>query len=90
LSRYAYFGPSLEVYCPLPALPHFHTSGKESPWNAGDLSLIPGLEDPLEKGTATLRETPWTACRATVHGVTEESDMTEHACIKMTIEPEME
>ena len=26
---------------------------KESAYNAGDLSLIPGLEDPLEKGMAT-------------------------------------
>ena len=47
--------------------------------------MIPGLEDPLEKETATLQEIPWTACQATVHGVTEESDMTEQACIKMTI-----
>ena len=82
---YAYFGPNLELYCPLPTLPHFHTSGKESARNAGDLSLIPGLEDPLEKEPATLWENPWIACWATVHGVTEESDMTEHACIKMTI-----
>ena len=27
--------------------------GKESVCNARDLGLIPGLEDPLEKGTAT-------------------------------------
>ena len=27
--------------------------GKESACNAGDLGLIPGLEDPLEKGKAT-------------------------------------
>ena len=26
---------------------------EESACNVGDLSLIPGLEDPLEKGTAT-------------------------------------
>ena len=26
---------------------------KESAYNAGDLSLIPGSEDPLEKGMAT-------------------------------------
>ena len=29
------------------------SAGKESTWNAGDLSAISGLEDPLEKGTAT-------------------------------------
>ena len=29
------------------------SDGKESACNAGDLGLIPGLEDPLEKGTAT-------------------------------------
>ena len=28
-------------------------SGKESPFNAGDLGLIPGWEDPLEKDMAT-------------------------------------
>ena len=76
--------PTLKYTFPLPTLPHFHTRGKESPCNAGDSSLIPGLEDPLEKETATLREIPWTACQATVHGVTEESDMIEHACIKIT------
>ena len=27
--------------------------GKESTCNVGDLGLIPGLEDPLEKGMAT-------------------------------------
>ena len=39
--------------------------GKESACNAGDLGLIPGLEDPLEKGTAThssilVWRIPWT------------------------------
>ena len=29
------------------------SAGKESTRNAGDLGLIPGLEDPLEKGKAT-------------------------------------
>ena len=29
------------------------SAGKESVCNAGDLVLIPGWEDPLEKGTAT-------------------------------------
>ena len=29
------------------------SDGKESASNLGDLGLIPGLEDPLEKGTAT-------------------------------------
>ena len=35
------------VYC------HCGSAGKESAWNAGDLGLIPGLGDPLEKGKAT-------------------------------------
>ena len=29
------------------------SAGKESACNAGDLGLIPGLDDPLEKGKAT-------------------------------------
>ena len=29
------------------------SAGKESTCNAGDLGLIPGWEDPLEKGMAT-------------------------------------
>ena len=29
------------------------SDGRESACNAGDLGLIPGWEDPLEKGTAT-------------------------------------
>ena len=29
------------------------STGKEPACNAGDLGLIPGWEDPLEKGTAT-------------------------------------
>ena len=29
------------------------SDGKESVWNAGDLGLIPGQEDPLEKVMAT-------------------------------------
>ena len=29
------------------------SDGEESSCNAGDLGLIPGLEDPLEKGTTT-------------------------------------
>ena len=41
------------------------SDGKESACNAGDLGLIPGLEDPLEKGMATLSSIlawriPWT------------------------------
>ena len=49
---------------------------KNPPANARDVGLIPGLEDPLEKGTTTCSsilawEIPWTeegAWRATVHG----------------------
>ena len=29
------------------------SAGKESACNGGDLGSMPGLEDPLEKGTAT-------------------------------------
>ena len=41
------------------------SDGKESARNAGDLVLIPGLEDPLEKGTAAHSSilawrVPWT------------------------------
>ena len=41
------------------------SAGKESACNAGDLGLIPGLEDPLEKGKATHSsilawKIPWT------------------------------
>ena len=32
--------------------------GKESDCSAGDLGLIPGLEDPLEEGMATHETTP--------------------------------
>ena len=48
--------------------------GKESDCNAGDLGLIPGLEDPLEEGMATQASIPpWRtpmdrgAWQATVH-----------------------
>ena len=41
------------------------SAGKESACNAGDLGLIPGLEDPLEEGMATHSsilawKIPWT------------------------------
>ena len=41
------------------------SAGKEPACNAGDLGLIPGWEDPLEKGMATHSSTlacriPWT------------------------------
>ena len=44
---------------------HAASDGKESACNAGDLGLIPGLEDPLEKGMATYSsnlawKTQWT------------------------------
>ena len=49
---------------------------KESPCNAGDPGLLPGLEDPLEQKMATLSSIlAWRipmdrgAWRATVHGV---------------------
>ena len=52
------------------------SDGKESTCNAGDLGLIPGLEDPLEEGTVThLSILVWRiptdggAWRATVSGV---------------------
>ena len=34
------------------------SAGKESACNVGDLGSIPGLEDPLEKGTANEGKTP--------------------------------
>ena len=37
---------------PIPVFLVF-SAGNESAYNAGDLGLIPGWEDPLEKGTAT-------------------------------------
>ena len=44
---------------------HAASDSKESACNAGDLGLIPGLEDPLEKGMATYSSNlawkiPWT------------------------------
>ena len=61
---------------------------RNPPTNAGDVGLIPGsgrslgggdgnpvkhscLENPIDRG----------ACWATVHDVTKESDMAEHACM---------
>ena len=56
---------------------------KNLPANAGHVGLIPGLEDPLEKGTAShssilawripIERGAWSA---TVHVVTKESGMT--------------
>ena len=53
------------------------SDSKESACNSVDLSLIPGLEDPLEEGMATHSNIlDWRipmdrgAWRATVHGVT--------------------
>ena len=43
------------------------TMTKESACNAGDLSLIPGWEDPLEKGTAT--QLQYSGLGNIVHGV---------------------
>ena len=53
------------------------SDGKESTCNTGDLSLTPGLRDPLEEGIATHSsilpgESPWTEESGrlhTVHGV---------------------
>ena len=44
---------------------HCGSAGKESVCNAGDLGLIPGWEDPLEKGKVTHSSNlawriPWT------------------------------
>ena len=59
---------------------------KNLPVKAGDLSPIPGSEDPLEKGDGNPL---WDSCLenpidrgawwATVHGFAKESDMTEPA-----------
>ena len=51
--------------------------GKESDCNAGDLGLIPGLEDPLEEGMATdenipvfwPEESPWTEEPGRLHSM---------------------
>ena len=58
---------------------------KNSPANAEDVSLILGWDDPLEKEMATqfsilCQENPMDrgAWQATVHGVSKESDPTEH------------
>ena len=47
------------------------SAGKESACNVGDLGLILGWEDPLEKGTATHSSIlAWRIPWITVHGVT--------------------
>ena len=49
------------------------SAGKESACNAGDLGSIPGLGDPLEKGTSTHSSIlPWRihSIDCIVHGVT--------------------
>ena len=56
------------------------SGGKESACNIGDLGLIPGLEDALEKGMATLSSIlawriPWTEEPHMGH---KESDRTTH------------
>ena len=56
------------------------SDGKESACNVGHLGLIPGQEDPMERGTATHSsilawQILWT--EATVHGNHKESDTTE-------------
>ena len=72
------------------ALTKFHFPGgsdsKESPCNAGDLGLIPGLGRPPGEGNGnplqySCLENPMDSgtWRATVHGVAKESDTTEHA-----------
>ena len=59
------------------------SEGEESACKEGDLSLIPGREDPLEKGIAThpsilAWRIPWTEepDELTFHGIAKESDMT--------------
>ena len=50
-----YFEPHHKVQARYSCLQSFPggSGGKESACNAGDLGLIPGLEEPLEKGMAT-------------------------------------
>ena len=69
-----------KVPCQSQVLEYFSDSSvcKESACNAGDLDLISGLEDPLEKGKATCSSIlawriPWT----TVHGGGKKSDTIE-------------
>ena len=61
----------------------FHSSvGKESACNTGDLGLIPGWEDPLEKEMATHScilawRIPWTEAPGRLQSMgSQESDMT--------------
>ena len=69
-----------KIWLPIPVFLGFPggSDSKESACNAGDLSLIPGWEDPLEWGMATHSSIlAWRilmdreAWRATVHGVSE-------------------
>ena len=62
---------------------------KNPPANAGDVGLIPGSGRSPGGGGGNPVQCPWLenpidrgACWATVHGVTKESDMTEHARIE--------
>ena len=64
---------------------------KETACSEGDLSLLHGREDPLEKGMATHSyilawRIPWTergAWQAIVHGVYKESDTTEQLTLSL-------
>ena len=62
---------------------HAASDGKESACNAGDLGLIPGLEDPLEKGMVTHSSIlawriPWTEETGGLQSMgSQESDTTE-------------
>ena len=64
---------------------------KNSPVKAGDLSVIPGSEDPLEKGGGnplcdSCLESPIDrgAWWAAVHGVPKEAGRTEPACMPVS------
>ena len=55
----------LKLYLKPRKMSSFVSNGKVSAYSAGDLGLIPGQEDPLEKGmtihSSTLsRKIPWT------------------------------
>ena len=67
------------------------SDGKESACNAGDLGLILGREDPLEKGMATHSsiltwEIPWTEKPGGLQTVgSQELDMTEQLTVSLSL-----
>ena len=68
--------------------------GKESACSAGDLDLIAGLEDPLEKGKATCSsilawKIPWTVLFMGSQSQTRLSNLHFHFTFKLTVVPDL-